>query len=58
MYLPHLAAVVCVQKTSYNWYVPKGLLKRNWIDKYLSRVPALVVVFVNLDWNDPHYGDR
>lgn len=40
------------QRQSYEWYTPKGVLKSNWMLKYLDEVPALVTVFHALDWGD------
>ncbi|XP_069942864.1 trafficking protein particle complex subunit 11 isoform X3 [Cherax quadricarinatus] len=46
------------KRQSYEWYVPKGILKSNWISKYLYHVPALVVLFYDLDWNDTSWTDK
>lgn len=46
------------QRNSYEWYIPKGILKRNWMNKYLNEVPAVVVVFYDLDWNDPQWNEK
>uniref|UniRef100_A0A1Q3F724 Trafficking protein particle complex subunit 11 n=1 Tax=Culex tarsalis TaxID=7177 RepID=A0A1Q3F724_CULTA len=43
---------------SYEWYHPKGILKRNWMLKHLHVLPAVVVLFQDLDWNDPQWSDR
>ncbi|KRX63053.1 Trafficking protein particle complex subunit 11 [Trichinella sp. T9] len=32
----------------------KGILKIDWMAKHLHRVPAVLVLFVDLDWNSPH----
>ncbi|XP_076817428.1 trafficking protein particle complex subunit 11-like [Clavelina lepadiformis] len=40
------------KRSSYDWYIPKGLLKTGWLKKHLSQVPAVVVVFFELDWDD------
>ena len=46
------------KRNSYEWYVPKGLLKKNWMTKHLSQLPAVVVLFVDLDWSDPDLQDK
>ncbi|XP_039440432.1 trafficking protein particle complex subunit 11 isoform X1 [Culex pipiens pallens] len=43
---------------SYEWYHPKGILKRNWMLKHLHVLPAVVVLFQDLEWNDPQWSDR
>ena len=40
------------KKGSYEWYIPKGILKMGWIDKHLNHVPAVVAVFFELNWDD------
>lgn len=46
------------KRQSYEWYIPKGILKSNWIPKYLYHVPALVVLFYDLDWNDISWTEK
>lgn len=46
------------QRSSYEWYIPKGILKRNWMNKYLNDIPSVVVVFYDLDWNDPLWNEK
>ncbi|KAK2581512.1 hypothetical protein KPH14_005173 [Odynerus spinipes] len=46
------------QRNSYEWYIPKGILKRNWMNKYLNEIPAVVVVFYDLDWSDPLWNEK
>lgn len=41
-----------LQRTSYEWYIPKGIMKSNWMQKHLEEVPSLVVVFFDLDWDE------
>ncbi|ULT98334.1 hypothetical protein L3Y34_000017 [Caenorhabditis briggsae] len=36
----------------------KGILRREWPSKYLDKVPALIVVFIDLDWNHPSWEDK
>lgn len=45
-------------RTSYDWYIPKGLLKTGWINKHLNQVPAVVAIFIELDWDDPAWQER
>ncbi|XP_071790310.1 trafficking protein particle complex subunit 11-like [Asterias amurensis] len=46
------------QRTSYEWYIPKGIIKGSWMKKHLQEVPALVVVFFDLDWDEPMWEER
>ena len=32
-------------RTSYEWYLPRGVLKRNWISKHLNQLPSVIVLF-------------
>ena len=41
-----------LQRTSYEWYIPKGILKTSWMKKHLELVPSVVVVFFDLDWDE------
>ncbi|XP_076233472.1 trafficking protein particle complex subunit 11 gry isoform X2 [Calliopsis andreniformis] len=54
----HEFPTVKPKRNSYEWYIPKGILKRNWMNKYLNEVPAVVVVFYDLDWNDPQWNEK
>ena len=46
------------QRTSYEWYIPKGILKTNWMKKHLKEIPAVVVMFFDLDWDEPMWKER
>ncbi|KAI4800046.1 hypothetical protein KUCAC02_016583 [Chaenocephalus aceratus] len=46
------------KRTSYEWYIPKGILKTGWMHKHLNLVPALVVLFYELDWDDPTWKEK
>ncbi|KAK0178490.1 hypothetical protein PV327_007378 [Microctonus hyperodae] len=46
------------KRNSYEWYIPKGILKRNWMNKYLNEVPSIVVYFYDLDWGDPMWNEK
>ncbi|CAL2035158.1 unnamed protein product [Caenorhabditis brenneri] len=36
----------------------RGILRRDWPLKYLEKVPALIVVFIDLDWNHPSWEEK
>lgn len=42
--------------SSFN--IPKGILKTNWLNKHLNLVPSLVVVFFELDWDEPNWKEK
>uniref|UniRef100_A0A8C3FQ10 Trafficking protein particle complex subunit 11 n=1 Tax=Chrysemys picta bellii TaxID=8478 RepID=A0A8C3FQ10_CHRPI len=46
------------KRTSYEWYIPKGILKTGWMNKHLNLVPALVVVFYELDWDEQQWKEK
>ncbi|RXM30934.1 Trafficking protein particle complex subunit 11 [Acipenser ruthenus] len=46
------------KRTSYEWYIPKGILKTGWMNKHLNLVPALVVVFYELDWDEAQWKEK
>ncbi|XP_028315223.1 trafficking protein particle complex subunit 11 [Gouania willdenowi] len=46
------------KRTSYEWYIPKGILKTGWMNKHLNLVPALVVLFYELDWDHPQWKEK
>ncbi|XP_046680192.1 trafficking protein particle complex subunit 11-like [Homalodisca vitripennis] len=46
------------KRNSYEWYIPKGILKRNWMKKHLKEVPAVVAIFYDLDWDDPEWPEK
>lgn len=46
------------QRQSYEWYIPKGILKSGWMNKHLTMVPAVVVVFFDLDWDEPLWKEK
>ncbi|XP_014240549.1 trafficking protein particle complex subunit 11 [Cimex lectularius] len=43
------------KKTSYEMHIPKGILKKSWMRKHLTLIPAVVCVFYNLEWDDPNW---
>ncbi|WKY00481.1 hypothetical protein Q1695_014935 [Nippostrongylus brasiliensis] len=36
----------------------KGILRREWPTKYLERVPALIVLFLDLDWDHSSWNEK
>ncbi|XP_025086483.1 trafficking protein particle complex subunit 11-like isoform X1 [Pomacea canaliculata] len=46
------------KRTSYEWYIPKGILKTGWMKKHLYEIPAVVVIFFDLDWDEPLWKER
>uniref|UniRef100_A0A7I4YAL7 Foie-gras_1 domain-containing protein n=1 Tax=Haemonchus contortus TaxID=6289 RepID=A0A7I4YAL7_HAECO len=36
----------------------RGILRRDWPSKYLDRVPALIVLFLDLDWDHPSWSEK
>lgn len=54
----HEFPVAKPKRNSYEWYIPKGIWKKNWMNKHLNEVPAVVVVFYELDWIDPQWNEK
>lgn len=50
--------VVKPKRNSYEWYIPKGILKKNWINKRVGLIPAVVVIFYDMEWNDPQWNEK
>ena len=46
------------QRTSYEFYVPKGIIKADWMNKHLNVIPSLLVIFFDLDWDDSQWKDK
>jgi len=46
------------KRSSYDWYIPKGILKTGWMQKHLYQVPSVVVIFFELDWDDAAWKER
>ncbi|KFD71951.1 hypothetical protein M514_06280 [Trichuris suis] len=38
--------------------VDMGILKTTWMQKHLQQVPAVLVLFVDLDWNHPSWAEK
>lgn len=47
--------ILPVQRMNYESYTPVGILKKAWIDKHTQEVPSVLVVFYELDWDDPDW---
>ncbi|CAB3373976.1 Hypothetical predicted protein [Cloeon dipterum] len=54
----HVFPTAKPKRNTYEWYIPKGILKRNWMNKYLNVVPSVVVIFYDLDWFDPFWNEK
>lgn len=54
----HEFPVIKPKRNSYEWYIPKGIFKRNWLNKHLNEIPAVIVIFYDLDWNDAHWNEK
>ncbi|XP_058981914.1 trafficking protein particle complex subunit 11 [Musca domestica] len=46
------------KRNSYEWYHPKGILKRNWMLKHLHVLPSVVVLFQDIEWNDSQWTEK
>ncbi|CAD5123244.1 DgyrCDS11600 [Dimorphilus gyrociliatus] len=46
------------KRASYEWYIPKGIVKRQWMKKHLELVPSLVVIFFDLDWDEVMWKEK
>lgn len=54
----HEFPVIKPKRNSYDWYIPKGVLKRNWMNKHLYEIPSVMVIFYDLDWNDSQWSEK
>uniref|UniRef100_A0A2R5LAW4 Trafficking protein particle complex subunit 11 n=1 Tax=Ornithodoros turicata TaxID=34597 RepID=A0A2R5LAW4_9ACAR len=43
---------------SYEWYDERGILKTNWLHKHMVEVPAVVILFYDLDWDDQNWAEK
>ncbi|XP_055376778.1 trafficking protein particle complex subunit 11 isoform X2 [Condylostylus longicornis] len=50
--------IVKPKRASYEWYHPKGILKRNWMLKHLHVIPAVIVLFQDIEWNDSDWSEK
>ena len=46
------------QRTNYDWYLPKGVLKSKWMHKHLSVIPAAMVLFFELEWDHSRWKEK
>ncbi|CAH8441777.1 unnamed protein product [Schistosoma turkestanicum] len=46
------------QPGSYEWFMPKGILKTGWMKKHLEEIPAFVALFYDLDWDEPKWEEK
>eukprot|EP00795_Rhopilema_esculentum_P015692 gene15692-6984_t len=46
------------KRTSYEFYVPKGILKKDWMSKHLHIIPSLMVIFFDLDWDHIQWKEK
>lgn len=46
------------KRQSYEWYYPRGILKRNWLLKHLHVLPSVVVLFQEIEWNDSQWTEK
>lgn len=58
LYVRFQCHYLSLQRTSYEWYIPKGILKTMWMRKHLQQVPAVVVCFFDLDWDEVMWKER
>lgn len=35
-----------------------GILRTAWIDKYVMQRPAVVLIFIDLEWDDPNFIEK
>jgi len=47
-----------VKKSSYELYIPKGILKKNWMHKHQNIIPSVIILFVELNWNEQEIVNR
>lgn len=43
---------------NYEYYVPTGILKTNWVSKHLFEIPAVAVLFFDLEFDDPKWSEN
>lgn len=48
----------CKNKRPMEFYTPKGIFKTQWLNKHLYLVPSLIVVFFDLDWDEPNWKEK
>ena len=50
--------ILSAKKDDLDMYIPEGIVKADWLEKHLERVPSLVCLFVDLEWTDPNWNAR
>ena len=38
--------------------MPKGILKKDWMNKHLHIIPSLMVIFFDLDWDHGQWKEK
>ena len=46
------------QKLTYEGYIPEGIVPAGWLHKHLYELPAVLVVFYDLDWDEQDFEPR
>ena len=46
------------KRQSYEYYNPRNILKRNWMLKHLHVLPSCIVLFQDIEWNDPQWAEK
>ncbi|XP_054155217.1 trafficking protein particle complex subunit 11-like isoform X2 [Oppia nitens] len=46
------------KKSSYEWHIPKGILKSLWLKKHLFDIPSVCVLFFELNWDDLNWNQK
>jgi hypothetical protein len=40
------------------YYIPRGIIKSNWVHKHTEEIPSAVVAFFDMNWSDPQWNQR
>lgn len=46
------------KRTNYEWFNPKGILKKNWMLKHLHVLPSIIIMFMEIEWSDPKWAEK
>lgn len=46
------------KRQSYEYYNPRNILKRNWMLKHLHVLPSCIVLFQEIEWNEPKWTEK
>lgn len=41
-----------------DYYIPRGILKSNWVQKHTEEIPSVVVAFFDMNWSDQQWNER